>query len=334
MEIPVYNVTLNDYDAGVFAISLVDKPAIESDFIYMSKEDVKDLFLFSDKEKGEVVGAILIPDLKIYRKDSEGNEYFVVFSKEVIEEINQRMHETGFNKYFSVAHEMDVRGSVKFLESWIKETDEDKSSAFGINVPTGSLLIKAKIDSEFIKKNIKGGNLNGFSVEIQNSLIQTNLHKQEKQGMNYKELYPNSIVVDGVELIFSSEKLDKGVILFSVVDEKLTSYTGNFKIENVKYEVKDGLVTEVENIELSIQEKVDSLINTVASLTKKLEETSGVEEGTVTISEQLTSIMTSLAEQKLQDAQKTEQEDAKVNLVENFNANDYKSASDWIKKWY
>jgi len=226
-------------------------------------------------------------------------------------------------------------GGVKFLESWIKETPADKSNQLGLDVPQGSLIVKAKIESEFLKTNIKDGNLNGFSVEIQSSLVLTNFNKIEnKNSMDYKEMYKNSVTVNDEELIFSAEKLDKGVVLFSVQDDKLNAYTGNFRIENTNYNVVDGLVTEVENIELSIQEKIEALTAAVADLTNKVAETPEVEEGEVTVKEQLESIMTAMAEQKLANEQKVNEEKVIVEDAQKFSAEDYKTNSEWIEKWY
>ena len=343
MDLPVYNVELGDYDAGLFAISLVGNPAMGSEFVYLSEQKPQ-TWKFSDEEKGEAIGALIIPDKPIYR-NINGVEFNLVFSKEVIEQINERMQETNLNKVFTIEHELDARDSVKFLESWIKETEEDKSVAFGIDEPIGTLFAKVKINSDLIKSNIKEGKLTGFSIELNASLIKEKFSKQNnnktENKMDFKEVYKNSVSVDGKELLFNDEKISNGTVVFELVTEtvdekevqRVVPFTGAFSIDNINYKIENGLTVDVEDVEQTLVEKIDSLNDKLKEIETKLSEIRASESDELV--ESVRAISTKLEEQSLLAEQKAAEhklEEIKDKNIE-FSADAYKVASGWINKF-
>lgn len=147
---------------GVFAISLVDKPAIQEDFIYLSSHEIE--LKVTNEEKREVVGIALVPDKKIYR-NVDGEEFNIYFTAQTIEKTNELfMKNLNLNKITS-QHERDVEG-VSVIESWIVEDNkQDKSNIYNLNAPVGSWIVKMKVynDSEWVR--VKNGEYKGFSIE-------------------------------------------------------------------------------------------------------------------------------------------------------------------------
>lgn len=147
---------------GVFAISLVDKPAIQEDFIYLSSHEIE--LKVTNEEKREVVGIALVPDKKIYR-NVDGEEFNIYFTAQTIEKTNELfMKNLNLNKITS-QHERDVEG-VSVIESWIVEdSKQDKSNIYNLNAPVGSWIVKMKVynDSEWVR--VKNGEYKGFSIE-------------------------------------------------------------------------------------------------------------------------------------------------------------------------
>jgi len=147
---------------GVFAISLVDKPAIQEDFIYLSSHEIE--LKVVNEEKREVVGIALVPDKKIYR-NIDGEEFNIYFTSQTIEKTNELfMKNLNLNKITS-QHERDVEG-VSVIESWIVEdSKQDKSNIYNLNAPVGSWIVKMKVynDSEWVR--VKNGEYKGFSIE-------------------------------------------------------------------------------------------------------------------------------------------------------------------------
>ena len=79
----------DDADVGVFAISLVENPAIEENFMYFSKNGKPQEFATTNNEKRIVMGAVMIPDVPILRMDAEGKEYNCFFSKDTIRRVEE-----------------------------------------------------------------------------------------------------------------------------------------------------------------------------------------------------------------------------------------------------
>ena len=182
-DLPLYDITLEDFEQGMYKISLVDKPAIEENFIYFSKQSIE---MFANDEKREVVGPIMIPNKEILRQSAENGYYYVRFTEETIREIMYNYSKKGLFNEFGIQHENDTT-DVVMLEIWMKESDNDKSKDYGFDLPNGTVFVKAKIESNELFNAIKDGEINGFSIEIAANITPTN--KEEMTEFSFaKEL--------------------------------------------------------------------------------------------------------------------------------------------------
>ena len=163
-DLPLYDITLEDFAQGMYKISLVDKPAIEENFIYFSKTEIVEMF--ANDERKEVVGPIMIPNKEILRFSPENGYYYVRFTEETIRDIMYNYSKKGLFNEFGIHHEYDTQ-DVVMLEVWMKESDNDKSKDYGYDLPNGTVFVKAKIESDELFSAIKSGEVNGFSIEIQ-----------------------------------------------------------------------------------------------------------------------------------------------------------------------
>ena len=76
-------------DSETYAISMVEMPAIEEDFVALSKdEEEKQQVFLEANEKHMVYGAVLVPDKDIYRNNGE-QEFYISFTKDSIEKMSQ-----------------------------------------------------------------------------------------------------------------------------------------------------------------------------------------------------------------------------------------------------
>lgn len=179
---PVYEIALNDdvENSGMFGISLVDRPAIEEGFVYFSEEQ-NTSFVFDSEEQGLVVGPIMIPNKMILRKNYEtGEMYYVVFTEEVIDNIMYRYSKNGRFNIFTVEHNGQKFEGAVMLEVWKKESNNDKSVDYGYNLPNGTVFAKVKIEDDTLKRSIKDGEINGFSVEINADVKLSNSKKMSE----------------------------------------------------------------------------------------------------------------------------------------------------------
>jgi hypothetical protein len=161
----LYELTIEDENIDeVFAISLVENPAIESDFIYFDKEQV--VFTSVSDEKRIVIGPILIADKKILRVDAAGEPYEVYFTKDTVAKLAQNYLMKGYQKESTLEHEVKIK-DVTLVESWIKESKlNDKSNMYGLNLPVGTWVGMFKINNDKIWNDyVKTGKVKGFSIE-------------------------------------------------------------------------------------------------------------------------------------------------------------------------
>ena len=165
-------------DSLVYAISLVEYPAIESNFICLSEEKPIQVCLEQD-EKHMVFGAVLIPDKPIYRYNQE-EEYYLRFPKETIEVLAHEYLQNDNIYSFTQQHKENADG-VSIIESWVKTSNNDKSVDLGIDAPIGTWFVGAKIDNEEIWQGIKDGSMKGFSVESFLNFDEIMMNKQENK---------------------------------------------------------------------------------------------------------------------------------------------------------
>jgi len=168
----IYELRIEDEDTDeVYAISLVETPAIESDFVFFDKEEI--LFAKLDTEQRMLIGPILIPDKKILRVDGEGQPYHVYFKRSTVKKLAQNYLKKKYTDKSTLEHNGNIK-NVHLVESWIKEGRLDKSNNFGLNVPEGTWLGVFKVDDEGIWNDyVKTGKVKGFSIEglFEHSLV-------------------------------------------------------------------------------------------------------------------------------------------------------------------
>jgi hypothetical protein len=148
---------------GIDAVSLVDSPAIEENFIALNKE-YKIEFAEVDSDKRILMGAALIPNKQIYRKNGK-DEFYVFFSEATVKQASELFLKNGNQSNATLEHKAKFDGAT-VVESWIIDNpDMDKSKAYGFDLPKGTWMISMKIEDENVWKQVKEGKYKGFSIE-------------------------------------------------------------------------------------------------------------------------------------------------------------------------
>ena len=152
-----------DFEAGVEAISIVESPAIESDFVALKNQEIK--LAEVDKEKKILMGALLIPNKPIYRNGSEG-EYYIYFSKDTIVKASQMFLQNGNQSNSTLEHNQALNG-LTLVESWIVEDKvHDKSVKYGMDLPLGTWMGSVKVNNDDVwNEYVKTNKVKGFSIE-------------------------------------------------------------------------------------------------------------------------------------------------------------------------
>lgn len=233
----------------VMAVSLVDEPAIDLNFIHLHKETPQLICLEKD-EKHLLVGCVLRPDYPIYRNNGK-EEFYLEFPKETVERLAYDYMQSGRIYSFTTDHK-DIADNVSIVESWIKTSENDKSKDYGLDVPIGSWIICAKVEDEAIWKRVKDGELRGFSVESFVNLEEIILSKENCETNMTEEVKLETIeVTEGFWMRIA--EVIKAALKSPECAELEAQVTSAQVIDEMKQEVAS---TEEEVIETPIEEPV------------------------------------------------------------------------------
>ena len=177
----------------VFALSLVENPAIEADWVFFSKDGKKEEVKFAtiDSDKRLIVAPVLIPDKQILRIDEKsGEEYKVFFTADTVEKLAQNYLKKGYQDKATIEHSKNIDGKVTVVESWIsKSSTKDKSALyFNRAFPIGTWFITMKVNDENLWQNyVKTGIIKAISLEgifshslVKQSMVQSLSSKDVK----------------------------------------------------------------------------------------------------------------------------------------------------------
>jgi hypothetical protein len=150
--------------AGIEAISIVESPAIEADFVALKADEIK--LAEINKEKKILMGALLIPNKPIFRNSDDQDDYYIYFSKDTVEKASQLYLKNGNQNNSTLEHQHSLSG-LTLVESWIVEdTKFDKSRKYGMNVPVGTWMGSVKVNNDEVwNEYVKTGKVKGFSIE-------------------------------------------------------------------------------------------------------------------------------------------------------------------------
>ena len=159
---------INKDRKGLDAISLVDKPAILTNFVKLKEDEPTLKFSIANEEQRIVLGPALIPNIKIFRNGKSlglDEDAYVYFTEETIRELAQIYMEELKIHEVTLDHESDTTDA-KMIELWmVEDPAKDKSAIYGFDLPKGTMMVAYKILTDQLWKKIKEGKFNGFSIE-------------------------------------------------------------------------------------------------------------------------------------------------------------------------
>ena len=152
-----------EQEIGIEAISVVENPAIEEDFVALKSQEFK--LAEVDKEKRILLGALLVPNKPIYRRNGK-DEYYIYFSKDTVLKASQMFLQQGKQNNSTLEHQHKLNG-LSLVESWIVEDPKmDKTKLYGMELPKGTWVGAVKVNNEQVwNEFVKTGRVKGFSIE-------------------------------------------------------------------------------------------------------------------------------------------------------------------------
>jgi hypothetical protein len=164
----VYDIIIDDDTMGVSAISLVEKPAVEYNFLVFSKDIHKMTFNVVNDEKRELFGVIMLADTPILRPENKKIGlpiHYIKFTKETIKEIVQKYSKNKLNDSVTLEHSIFTEG-VYLFESYIIDRELGINPPNDFNeIPDGSWVGRFKIENDEVWNSIKNETFKGFSIE-------------------------------------------------------------------------------------------------------------------------------------------------------------------------
>lgn len=295
-----------DLSHAIHAIALVEHPAIEEDFIYLSKDGKKaESNIYLSEEKGIIYTPVLIPEQRIRRVNKQGQEYEIFFSADTIRESAYDMMKalTPLGN-FNEEHSSKKINDVNVVELWIVEDAKmDKATKLGFDVVDGTMMAGIKVDNEQAKADIKSGKLKGISIEglyedfeeveltvnlnttIMNDFKKTvdELITQLKAIVPTKDTKLAMVQVDENTALYTEGDFAEGVMVYT--DEALTvPASGTFEADGLRMVIEDGSLVSVQSLE-ELKEKEEMQQTTELAEAVKL-----AAEKTVLLSEALEAV--------------------------------------------
>ena len=259
-KLPVYEALISSEDDGIITISLVDEPAVESDFVCFAKDTGKQLFALSDTSEHLITGCLMKAETPIYRNDG-GYEYYIVFSKETIQTMAQKMLSDGSFKNIDTQHngELLPQGALTLMELYIKDSTKGIDPNF-VDIPDGSLMSTFKVNSDDIwNECLNGDFLNGFSLEgfFETKQVDFSKNKPNKTKsfkMRIKELLRRmlaqfgEVAMNELTLYYEGDgELTVGTVVTDIDGNPIAD--GEYNNDEMTVKVMDGKVDAIEYIE-------------------------------------------------------------------------------------
>lgn len=165
MNLPIFDAVLRDENDGIQCISLVELPAVESDFIAFARDEEPMVFSLND-EKQIITGVVMRADYPIIRNDAKRGKYYVRFSKDVIKLASEKMLMDNTQNRVNQNHQpnSDVKG-VEMFELFIKDTEKGINPKGFEDIADGSLFASYQVYNKDVWNKIKAGDYKGFSIE-------------------------------------------------------------------------------------------------------------------------------------------------------------------------
>lgn len=233
MKIPVYliDINLDDEESGMTAISLVEDPAVERDFICFNKDQKPMQFKVEDELEHKVTGVAIWANKEIYRYEPTVGEYYVVFTPEAIDKIVHKYAKQGLNNLVDLQHDGEMIDGVTMVEYYIKDTKKGINPSGFEDVDDGSLFVTYKIEDDKLWNEIisPDSEFKGFSIEIYADIVPTNKYVEVEDDDS--ELSDEEFMNWLDELLKALEEADCEVIMSSDKDKWLVNDDGEYWLD-------------------------------------------------------------------------------------------------------
>ena len=261
-NIPTYSAIISDDNEGILVISLVDAPATETNWMcFKEQENIK--FSIVNEDEHILAGVVMVADKPIYRIAPDGTEFYIVFSKDVIKRMAEKMLSDNTFNNIDIQHDGNIipHDKVKLVELFIADEAKGIKPNY-LDVPDGSLLANYKIYDEQLWQMAKSGELNGFSLEG----VFTTVRYEQNKNNKHTKMSKIKEMLKSILVQLGEVNTDKGILTYDgdlAVGVEVKNEDGSkpadgeYKLEDDKViVVKDGFVDEIKEVEVDVIEEM------------------------------------------------------------------------------
>ena len=175
-KLPIYKAKVDSDDAGMFTISLVDYPAVESNFMYFNEDKKPMKFSVQDEEQRIVRGVVMECDKLIYRRDGD-YEYFITFDADTIRTMAQKYLADGFQNNVDTMHNGELEPGIEMVQWFISDKENGVNPKGFEDIADHSLFAEFKVNNDEVWDKVKDGTFKGFSLSGIFDTIQVSFNK-------------------------------------------------------------------------------------------------------------------------------------------------------------
>ena len=209
---PVYEALVTDEETGMLRISLVDFPAVESNFLAFAKEGEKArLYFVKDEEKRIVRGVVMRADYPILRRSGD-YEYFIVFRADTIRAMAEKYLAESRQNAVDEMHNHEDVDEVKMVQYFIKDTAAGIAPAGFDDIADGSLFAEFHVLNDEVWAKVKDGTYKGFSLEGAFELVPEEMKAIPKTDTNMSKIKRFKAALARLLAEFGNVSTDKGVL--------------------------------------------------------------------------------------------------------------------------
>ena len=259
-EIPVYLLSVDDPNATIQTVSLVECPATGLPLYCFEKEEK---YKFStDELKHNIISCIVRVDYPILRTSADGEPYYVVFNKQTSEMLCQKLLKDGFQQNISLDHNGQLIEGIQLEQVFIKDSSRGIVPSGFESAADGSLFGIYHITDESLWNDCVSGRFGGVSLESLFKLIPISNIDERKKLKQYKMSNKISKIKEAVKkllLQFSELETDKGILSWeddlpldvgmAVYINDLPAPDGEYVYEDKCFVVVEGKISEVKPVE-------------------------------------------------------------------------------------
>ena len=216
-DLPLYELVIANEEDGMFVCSLVDEPAIESDFVAFDKDKQLVTLSIENEEQRLVLGAVMIPDKPIFRRFDNDVECYVLYKEDTIKQMVEKFFANGFQNNTDINHNFEISDGVYLRQAFLKDSKLGIAPNGFEELPDGTLFFEYHILNDEVWKKVKSGEVNGFSLAGNFHLVEMKINKKE----NNMKMKLNKIksMLQKALMAFGSLSTDKGLISYESDNE-------------------------------------------------------------------------------------------------------------------